>query len=150
MTAIRGTVNVDDFRRLAGKTSELEPRLKRELRASIRLAAERAADDARTTIDNGPSATGLRMAIAQGIRVTVMTGNTAGIRITTTVSQMPEGKQKLVRAMDKPSFRHPIFGTDKWAEQPGRPYFASVIYKHREDVSQEIQAAMQRALDSLK
>ena len=150
MTAIRGTVNVDDFRRLAGKTSELEPRLKRELRASIRLAAERAADDARTTIDNGPSTTGLRMAIAQGIRVTVMTGNTAGIRITTAVSQMPEGKQKLVRAMDKQSFRHPIFGTDGWVEQSGRPYFASVIYKHREDVSQEIQAAMQRALDSLK
>jgi len=150
VTAIVGKVNVDEFRRLAGKTSTLPATLKRELRASIRLAAERAADDSRQVISGGASSTGLRLGIAAGIRVTVMTGNTAGIRISTAVSQMPDNKRKLVRAMDKPSFRHPIYGSDVWVEQPGRPYFASVIYKHRDDVAQEIQRAMQKALDSLK
>lgn len=151
MTAIRGSVNVDDFRRLAGKTSQLEPALKRELRASIRLAAEKAADDSRTTIDGGgPSRTGLRLAIASGIKVTVMTGNTAGVKISGGVSQMPEKKRQLVRAFDKPTFRHPVFGQDAWVEQPGRPYFASVIYGHRERVSQAVQEAMQKALDTLK
>lgn len=150
MSAIVGRVNVDEFRRLTGKTSELPAKLKRELRAHIRLAAERAADDSRTTIDSGPSKTGLRMGIAAGIRVQVMTGNTAGVRIIADKKALPDSKAKLVRAMDKPSFRHPVFGQKSWVQQAGRPYFASVIYQHRDQVSDEVRAAMQATLDSLK
>lgn len=150
MSAIVGTVNVDEFRRLTGKTSQLPAKLKRELRAQIRLAAERAADDSRTTIDNGPSRTGLRMAIASGIRVQVMSGNTAGVRIVADKKALPDGKQKLVRAFDKPSFRHPVFGQSEWVVQAGRPYFASVIRKHRDEVSEAVQTAMSNALESLR
>lgn len=150
MTAIVGKVNVDDFRRLAGKTSQLPTVLKRELRAQIRLAAEKAADDSRTTIDTGASTTGLRLGIASGIRVTVMTGNTAGVRIQAGTSQMAAAKAAMVRAMDKPSFRHPVFGTSTFVEQSGRPYFGSVIARHRSEVTDSVTLALQNALNSLK
>lgn len=150
MTAIRGSVNVDEFRRLTGKTSQLPAKLKRELRAQIRLAAEKAADDSRRTIDDGSASGGLRMGIAAGIRVQVMSGNTAGVRIIADKNALPDKKQPLVRAMDKPSFRHPVFGSGAWVEQAGRPYFASVIRTHRDEVSDAVQTAMQNAIDSLK
>ena len=152
MPVIRGGVNLDDFRRLAGKTSDLEPRLKRELRSAFRIAAELAADESRLTIDaGGPSKTGLRLGIAAGIKVKLMTGKTAGVRIVSGYSQLPENKRAMPRTMNKPTFRHPVFGnTDVYVEQTGRPFFGSVIYKHRPAFEAAAREAMQKALDSLK
>lgn len=152
MTAIRGSVNVDDFRRLAGKSSTLPPVLKRKLRAAIRAAALVASDDSRTTIDDGePSKTGLRMAIAAGIHVVIMTGNIAGAKIVGDLKQMPDGKRPMVRAMNKVSFRHPVYGdASVWVVQDGRPYFGTVIDKHREEITAAVERAMADALATLK
>jgi hypothetical protein len=110
------------FRRLFEKSSQVEGKLKTALRRNIRIAAETLADAARLEVTNSPGGTvsakphhkGLRLAIAAGIKVKVMTGARAGVTIVAGTSQMPAGEESLVRAWEgSKGWRHPVFGTDK-------------------------------------
>ncbi len=153
--SLRGYVDTKQFRTLAGKSSQLEPKLKRALRKNIRQIAEVAAQDSRQTVLSGPAGsgpqTGLRAGIAAGIKVTLMTGNTAGIIIRATGSGLPASQKKLVRAYNKPGgWRHPVFKTGTWARQQGRPYFGSVIIQHKDQVTRAVELAMYQAAQSLK
>jgi hypothetical protein len=146
-------VDVTEFRRLFGRSSQVDKKLKTALRKNIRLAAERVADDARREVDSGgASATGLRMGIAAGIKVKVMTGSRAGVTIIASSAQMPDGKQSLVRAWEaRKGWRHPVFGnTAAWVTQQGHPFFRDPIYIRRNDIRTAVEAAMVEAVASLK
>ncbi len=152
-----------EFKRLFAKSSEVEPKLKTALRRNIRIAAETLADASRLDVMNSPGGTvsakphhtGLRMAIASGITVKVMTGARAGVTIVAGTSQMPAGKEPLVRAWEiggtsARGWRHPVFGKDKWVTQQGHPYFVKTIYAGRSAVTAAVEAAMLEAAQSLE
>jgi hypothetical protein len=154
---LQGRVDAAQFRALAGKSSQLPARLKRELRKEIRAAAMPAADDAKTTVMQAPASgghgpsTGLRQELADGIKVTLMTGKNAGVAIRSTGAGMDGGKRKLIRAYDKPAgWRHPVFQTGVWVQQLGRQYFKTRIATHKPDVDAAVRRALQTALNSLK
>ena len=169
--------DVAEFKRLFDKSSQVNKVLKTALRKNIRVAGEKAADAARLAVDSGGSSkTGLRMGIAAGIKVKVMTGNRAGVTIMASSSQMSAGKETLVRAWAaRKGWRHPTFqredaqaggkslrrrltrlatgahGADKvWVTQMGHPgYFSDSIYDRRDDVRKAVEDAMAEAVRSL-
>jgi hypothetical protein len=158
-SGIKGRVDTAEFRALVGKTSQLDPALKRALRKQLKRAAEPAAEDVRQVVllppessGNGPS-TGLRQGIAEGITVALMTGKKAGVAIRATTRALPEKQKTLVRAYGaRKGWRHPTFGnTEQWRTQLGRPdYFGGTIYAHREQVTDAVEKAMAEALETLR
>jgi hypothetical protein len=145
--------DVTEFKRLFGKSSDVDKKLMTALQRNIRVAGEKAADASRLTVDSGgASKTGLRMGIAAGIKVKVMTGARAGVTIVASSAQMPAGKQSMVRAWEgSKGWRHPVFGnTAAWVAQHGHPYFAKPIYDQRAMVRKAVEDAMVEAVKSLK
>ena len=140
-----------EFKRLFDKSSQVDKKLMTALRRNIRIAGEQAADASRMAVDSGGSSkTGLRMAIAAGIKVKVMTGARAGVTIVASSSSMPAGKERLVRAWEgAKGWRHPVFGTDTWTVQHGHPYFAKPIFAQRDNVRTSVENAMEEAARSL-
>jgi hypothetical protein len=190
MPRVAGAASIDvhadvaEFKRLFDKSSQVDKVLKTALRKNIHIAGEKAADVARLevsgtaggTVSPHPRHTGLRLAIASGIKVKVMTGNRAGVTITAATSQMPKGKESLVRGWaGRKGWRHPTFqredaqaggkslrrrltrlatgahGADKvWVTQVGNPgYFSDSIYEQRDHVREAVEKAMKDAADSL-
>lgn len=151
--SITTRADVTTFKRLFDKSSQVDKKLMTALRRNIRVAGEKAADASRREVDNGGgSKTGLRMGIAAGIKVKVMTGNRAGVTIVASSAQMPAGKESLVRAWEgAKGWRHPVFG--RWVEgqpaQHGHPYFARPIFDQRDSVRAAVEAAMEEAARSL-
>lgn len=143
--------DVSDFKRLFDKSSQVDKKLMTALRRNIRIAGEKAADDARLEVDSGAgSKTGLRIGIAAGIKVKVMTGARAGVSIVASSAQMPAGKASLVRAWEsKKGWRHPVFDTGAWVDQSGHPYFRKPIFAKRDVVRAAVEAAMEEAARSL-
>ena len=157
-------VDAGQFKRLFDKSSQVDKKLKTALRRNIRQVAELAADASRLevtghpggTVSATPTHTGLRLAIASGITVKVMTGNRAGVTIVASSAQMPAGKGSLVRSWEigggsAKGWRHPVFGnTGAWVTQKGHPYFARTIYGRRDLVRTAVESAMSEALKSLE
>jgi len=150
------TVRADttEFKRLFDKSSQVDKKLKTALRRNIRQAAELAADDVRLAVDTSAARTaqtGLRLAIAAGVKVKVMTGSRAGVTIVASSSQMPAGKESLVRAWESAKgWRHPAFGSGTWVTQHGHPYFRRTITADKDKVGAAVIAAMTEAAESLR
>ena len=151
--AIQFTASTTDFRNLFGKSSQVDKVLMRELRKQIRKAAQEAAKAAQAEVLKPPlhdspntASSGLRRDLAAGIKVSVMTGKTAGVAIRST------GRGSLARRYDgqRKKWRHPVFGQDVWVNETGRPYFGSVISSHRNKVTAAVQTAMETAVKSLQ
>lgn len=147
-----------DLRNLLGKSSQVPERLRSALRKRIRQAAQVAADDSKRTVLGAPGTrsrhprhTGLRQGIADGIKVSVMTGARAGVTIRSTGAGLPADKRSLVLAYEsRKGWRHPVFGdTERWVTQLGRPYFGAVIFKHRPEVTAAVEAALREAVEAL-
>lgn len=143
------------FNALFGKTSEVEPKLKAALRKRLKAAADQAAADVRAEVLQAPrshgraGSRGLRKGIAAGVKVTLSTSSTkSGVAIQATGSKLPPDQRRLVRAYNKPKFRHRVFG-GPWVEQAGRPYFTKPIEARQGDIQTAVLAAMKDAIDSL-
>lgn len=150
--SISQRVDSADFQRLFAKTSQVDKKLKTALRRNIRVAGERAADAVRVEVDSGgASKTGLRMGIAAGVKVKIMTGSRAGVTIVSSAAQMPADRASLVRAWESSKgWRHPVFGKAVFVQQQGHPYFRQTINKQREQVRKAVEDAMVEAAASLK
>ena len=150
------SVEAQAFNALFGKTSQVEPKLKAALRKRMKTAADQAAADVRAEVLKAPRShgagrsRGLRKGIAAGVKVTLSTSSSkVGVAIQATGSKLPPDMRRLVRAYNKPKFRHRVFGTGRWVEQAGRPYFTQPIEARTADVQAAVLAAMEDAVDSL-
>lgn len=151
--------DVNDFSTLFGKSSEVPEKLRAQLRARIRGAAEVAAADVRRTVlepplhpGQRPRSRGLREQIAAGIKVSVSTASSRpGVVIKSSAAGLDPSRRRLVRAYDlQGGWRHPVFAdSNVWVRQVGRPYFATVIEHHRGKVTDAVQKAMQDAAQVL-
>lgn len=149
-----GRADTAQFKALVGKTSQLDAHLRRALRKRLREAATPAVAAAKQAVLNAPTtgdvSTGLRQDIADGIKVSILTGNTAGVVIKSGAGNDLHPKS-IVRAFDKAKgWRHPVYGNDVYVNQPGHPYFAAVISKFRADVTKAVEQAMTDAAKTLQ
>jgi anti-sigma factor RsiW len=135
------------FARLMRDVRGFDAELAKAIRRRLRDAADPAVKDVKRRLLSAPShqrTHSLRKALAAGTKLSIRTGaGTAGVSIRTTGAKLPADKQAMVRAFDKRSFRHRVFGRDVWKVQPGRPYFGAVLDERK----QPMQAAMEHALD---
>lgn len=89
--------------------------------------------------------------VAKGITFRVSTGNAGGaVRFVSSSRALPEQRKAMSRALNKKSFRHPVFGDTKhWVTQEGRPYFGSVILGNTAPLYDAIEKALDEAATAL-
>lgn len=146
------TVRIEHLGRILRDIKAFDSRLATGLRREIRNSAKVAAAAAQSTVrEGGPSKTGLREGIARGIRVSISTGaRTNGVRITSSGTGLSTARKPMVKAFNKATFRHPVFGDrSHWVSQSGRPYFGSVIAGHRDEVQRGVLRALDQAARTL-
>jgi hypothetical protein len=131
---------------LAGAKA-FDKKLATNIRRELRKAGDVAINDMRGILGSGP----VGGAIGQGIRMQVSTSaSKTGVRIVSTGSALAAEKKPLVKAFNKGTFRHPVYGhRDRWVSQSGRPYFG-VVYKHRDEIMAAVQKALDDAVEAIK
>ena len=157
-------VDASQFSTLLRAAKDFDADLGRELRKSIRIVGKKAADESKAEVLKAPESAahhrkirtsrGLRRAIAAGIRLQIATpkAGEGGVRIKAGTSAVAAltGNASLARKYNaKKGWRHPVYGYDEWVEQKGRPFFGSVIAKHKPDVAQAVEEALARAADAV-
>ncbi len=95
--------------------------------------------------------------VAAGLGFRMGTGKTPFVRFSASSAKLPAGRKPMVRALNKPKFRHPVFGRTQragglrgllgkretvWVEQAGRPYFGAVLLDERERLARAINEAL--------
>lgn len=92
----------------------------------------------------------LRDRIASGLRVRVTaTAKREGVEIRTNGPRV--GGANMARVYEKKQFRHPVFGTDRYAPQFGQPYFfQSVGDEFRTRMQQRIYTAVDDAISTVE
>lgn len=142
----------DDLRRLLGDIKAFDTKLATATRKRLRVAAEPAVKDVRNRLMTRTFSTdaGLARGLAAGTKVSIRTGvRTSGVTIATTGAKLPAEKRALVKAYNKPSFRHPVYGTGVWVTQNGRPYFGAVLDSKRADMRRAMEHALRDALNTI-
>ena len=123
-----------DFAALSAALKGADKKVQTEMRKAIRKAGEEAVRGIREEIGAIPSSgkhgTGVRAALAAGTTVSISArGRSAGVTIKTSPSRLPGNKRPLAKAMNRASFRHPVFG-GTYVSQAGNPYFGKVVAEH--------------------
>jgi|GEM_PF-3385588 len=105
--------------------------------------AHRVVDTISTREANRSRSTGAREEIKRGLRLKVTAGKSrTSIRLSTTGGE-------LRKAMNTRSWRHPVFGTDEYVEQPGNQYFNRGARSEMDNLRAELEDAIHEALDAL-
>lgn len=112
------TAEGKQFLELFGKTSQVDRKLRTALRKRMKQAAEKGAAEVRSTVESAPvkgrRSRGLRRGIAAGVGVALTTttaANRVGVKIVARQSGLPQDMRPLVKAFNKPKFRHPVFAS---------------------------------------
>lgn len=100
---------------------------------------------------------GTRAAIAAAMGVQIANSKReVGVTLRASQRKMPKGTGPMIKAYNTARFRHPVFGDPSrtrdqwgWAYQAGRPYFSTVINKHRKDMTAAVVDAMEMAAAAL-
>lgn len=94
--------------------------------------------------DRFMSKAGLRQTIARAVKLQALASR-GSISLQVDSSMLPPGQQTLPWALEGvgKSWRHPVFGHDKWVQQQPHPYFFNTITSHLPRVETEIVALME-------
>lgn len=148
------------FSTLLKSLKEADAEASKRVRRAIRASAKDAVADVRKAVlEPAPHRArrrktydvGVRQGIAAGIGIRISTASKGGsVRIVAAPSKMPAGHAPMLKAYNKKSFRHPVYGdTAHWVNQSGRPFFGAVIYQHRLEIENAVTKAVQEALSIL-
>jgi hypothetical protein len=149
------SMDTPDLKGLLSRLKEIEPKLATNLRRELRRSGEDIVKEQRRLVEQLPPGSSgqagdgtLRSQISRGLRTRVTTGkNHQGIDIKTTGPR--ENGYNLARMWQKRRFRHPVFGSDAWVEQPGQPYFFEPATNELRDLMRNrIEQAIENALQS--
>lgn len=156
---------------------EFDPALARQIRARLRRAGDSTIEDMRALLDeyeggtvtgwnktlgvdklgrarirrttantaaaNRARSRGSRKAISEGLKLRVTTGKSrTTIRLVATTGA-------LRKALNTKAWRHPVFGTGEWVEQPGNQYFNRAVWGRWRDMRDATEFAIQDALDAV-
>lgn len=148
------TIDPGDMARLLKDARAFDAELAKATRKRLRDAASEGVTDIRHRLMGRTFKTdrGLARGLAAGTKVSIRTGaRTAGVSIVTTGAKLPADKQAMVRAYNKPSFRHPVHGNrDVWVNQKGRPYFGAVLDEKKPAMLAAMEAALKDAAETIR
>jgi hypothetical protein len=163
----------ESLRKIQAMAKAAEPTLRREVNKTLRGAGDVAAQAARDAVLGAlppkaenrskvarflnraatpAAATGngsLRAAIAAGVRVTVRSGKSAGVRVLSTDAKLPDSKKAMNRVYRLQVFRHPVFAEDRWVNQHGKDWFYTPVKSKKPEFEAAVLAAMQNAAETL-
>lgn len=143
-----------DLSRLLKDVKAFDAELAKALRKRLRTAGEAGVKDVKRRLMGRTFKTdvGLARGLAAGTKVSIKTSaKNAGVSIVTTGAKLPAAKQAMVRAYDKPTFRHPVYGNRAaWATQKGRPYFGAVLNESKRNMQDAIEAALRDAAKTVQ
>lgn len=76
------------------------------------------------------------------------TGKNAGVTIRVALRTAPHGRafEDLSGKSRNGTFRHPVFGRDRWVNQKTRPFIAPAVRDHREDTLAAVDQAVTTVL----
>ncbi|WP_406168877.1 hypothetical protein [Streptomyces sp. NBC_00996] len=151
-----------DLKRIAAELRRMDDReLKKRLSKELRAAAKPMVPAVRQAIRNIPSkraysAAGLRGALSKAVKLEVKTsGKQAGIRLRVDGRKMPNKMGSLPKLMEGEGvqrgrrvdtrWRHPVFGKDRWVQQPPKPYF----FKTVQSLGPRSRQSVNRVLDGI-
>ncbi|GAA1787882.1 hypothetical protein [Agromyces lapidis] len=141
------------WNRLAGDLKAYDKKLYAQMRKRIRDAGKIAVDKVRDELgkpapSRGNHSVGARAGLAAGTRFSLsFSAKRAGVRIVTSPSRLAAGHKGFALAYNKPNWRHPVYGSNEWVSQEGRPYFGKVIGKAlNKEILDEIQSAIDDSL----
>lgn len=157
-----------EFSRVFRMAKEFDKEIVKRIRRNIRDAAAPAVADVKREVQKPPpgggkrsakvrvvkrgkeSSVNLRAALAAGTSLRITARARGGtVTIATDARSLPAAKAPMVRAYNKRSFRHPLFGDkEHWYAQSGRPYFGPVILRHEETLRAAVEAALEEAIDA--
>ena len=147
-------IDPKDWNRFAAQCKAYDKKLYTEVRKRIRNAGDIAKDRVKDALAESPpsgggSSVGSRAALSAATKTSLsFAAKTAGVKITTSGSGLPDGHAGFEKAYNKGSFRHPVYGGRAWVSQSGRPYFGVEIAKALDkEILDEIQAAIDDAFD---
>lgn len=156
MTDVEVRVDRRSLARLvAALSAEADGReLRRDLRRGLRAAAEPAAALARGSIlamgvgGLDRAVPPLRTAIAAATKVQVHTGlKSAGVAVRVGKTTMPRGFRNAPKRLNaRKGWRHPVFGTDRWVTQRGKPGWFDLSMKTARPTAR---AAVGKAMDDV-
>lgn len=155
MVRQEGGVYVDpkDWFRLKKDLDSFDKKLGLALRRRLHVAGNIAVAAVRSKLampppgDSPDVTTGARAALIRGTTSRVsFSRRAAGVKIVTSGARLPPGHEGFLKAYNKGSFRHPVFGTDHWVEQHGRPYFGRAIEETRVPIQHEVGKALDDAV----
>jgi hypothetical protein len=95
---------------------------------------------------------GLRRVIAASIQTKISySGSRQGVRIRVDSARLGNAARNLPKNIDEGKWRHPVYGNrDVWVTQTGKPgWFTATAQRHGPAVHQQIQDAMNRALERI-
>lgn len=175
----RAELEPGSLRRLIQASRTWDAVSRREMRAGLRTAASRAAEEVKTEVLGPPPGgassgrrsgrtwwvnakgkkkdRGLRAGLASGVKVSIQSGRESrsgvvtgeGVRVTTTSSALPADQDAMVKAYMAKAFRHPVFGRDTWAEQRGKNWFYKPLRDNRAEYQKEIVRAIEAAAEAI-
>ncbi len=165
-----------DFHNLFLATKDADKVLYRDLRKALRESAEPMVAEIKSEIGQIPSSgkyrSGIRAALKAGTRASISnSARRAGVRIVTSPRRLPPNKRPMAKALNKESFRHPVFADPtrvrslrsravnamnrlrvargeepvkswEWVEQNGRPYFGATITAHTDETRRRVQQVL--------
>lgn len=159
------------FARALREIKAVQPKLSTGIRREIRAAGKLVIGDVQAEIRSYPSrgrSTGMREKLASGLAVRIGTsagGTKQGVFIVSTGRQLPASKKALVKAMNRATFRHPVFAGGRraswrtnpgrqnrqWVDQPGMRYFRqSILNARSSQLTAAMTAAVQAATEGLR
>ncbi len=174
--AVDLSIDARDFHRVLTQAKAFDKKLYTRLRRNLRAAAADAVKGVRAEVVKPPmksvttrkfhifkktsvveSATvnfsrhTLRQHIADGVKVKIAATESSkkvGVFIESRGSD-PASKA-LKRSFDRPKgWRHPVFGTDTWVPQLGRPYFGSTVERRAPQIEKAVKQALEDATNEI-
>lgn len=160
----RAELEPGSLRRLLQASKTWDAVSRREMRAGLRTAASRGADDAKREVlgeppggGAGQRSTGLRTGLAGGVKVSIRSGREAqdgtvkgeGVRVTVGDSRLKDEQSPMVKAYMARTFRHPVFGRDVYVNQRGKNWFYGTLMRNRDDYQRAIVNAIEAAAEAI-
>lgn len=152
--SVKFEVEQQGQREMFVRAAKFDEELGKALRTNIRGAALSMVADVRTKVMGGSFTTdaGMRQGIADGLKVQPLGTSKArsGVVLVATAAAMPDGKAAMVKAWQKRTFKHEVFGNaDVVVEQEGRPYFEQTVRAKQKKVTTAVVDAMEQAAATL-
>lgn len=104
-------------------------------------------------VQNAVAGSGLRASIARAVHIKIADkGWKVGVRVRVDGTKLPADQKYLPRGLDSvKGWRHPVFGTDSWAQQYGNPpgWFTSTAKAHRPLVQKRLERVVAKYANEL-